>query len=38
VSDVKIVIGWDKSEFGKERELANSSVEPPPACTSKIKF
>ena len=38
VSDVKIVIGWDKSVLGKERELANSSVEPQPACTSKIKL
>jgi len=38
VSDVEIIIGWDKSELGKERELANSSVEPPLACTSKIKL
>jgi len=35
---VKIVIGWDKSELGKERELTNSSVELPPAGTSKIKL
>ena len=35
--DVKIIIGWDKSELGKERELANSSVEAPPDSTSKIK-
>ena len=38
VSDVKIIIGWDKSELRKERELANSSMELPPACTSKIKL
>jgi len=37
VPDVKIIIGWDKSELGKERELANSSVEAPPDSTSKIK-
>jgi len=38
VSDVKIIIGWNKSELGKEREIANSSVELPPACASKIKL
>ena len=38
MTDVKILIGWDKGELGKERELANSSVEPPPACTSEIKL
>ena len=38
MSDVKILIGWDKSELGKERELAISSVELPPAFTSKIKL
>jgi len=38
VSDVKIIIGWDKSELGKEHELANSSMELPPACASKIKL
>ena len=38
MSDVKTIIGWDNSELGKERELANSSVEPRPAFTSKIKL
>ena len=36
--DVKINIEWDKSELGKERELADSSVEPPPAFKRKIKL
>ena len=26
--DVKIIIGWDKSELGKERELANTVYNP----------
>ena len=27
MSDVKIIIGWNESELGKEGELATSSVE-----------
>jgi len=32
------IVVWNKSELGKERELANSSEEPPPASTGKIKL
>jgi len=32
------IIGRNKSEVGKEREAASSSVEPRPTCASKIKL
>jgi len=32
------IIGGNKSELGKERELANSSVEPRPTFASKVNL